>query len=661
MAYGLKYRAPFGSLNGNSGYVYIDEQDWVGGVTDLTLSHEGTSDLQLDQSFNNWEDPILGRSLTFTIINDLPDFYTLMTLITAQERQYRVRCEVDFEGGAKKLFYGFLNVDTITQKYLKRQEIRFTASSYLSKLNFFTSDLIETIQDIYFINLIDDILSNIGSFNIRVNSSLYDKDSTLSAGQTLFNKNGVNTEAFWEDNIKRKNNLEILRMILRSFNAFIYWYDDYWYIERYIDLYNTSPSYVEYTNGVTYDADDTGTVVNLSRSNVNIHTLQFVEQSQTLHIDPGFKDIVIDINADYLILNLVRTPLIANEIPEIDPGDLDDPTPSLRTWLKSPLESPFFWVSGSFNDIRNNISHGNIVNDDGSNIDAYLLSGLFTTFRVFVTEETNLKISWKHGFSIFNRSNVYSVNIGWYLKDIDTGEYLVYNDSSEAYEWQSITPPSLDYRNEFVSFIGEGLPEASKDLYDENNNTYLFSQILPLGEIGTTEGTHKFVLGILYARIPWTGIPPAVIVENFGDIEVTVNDTLEDNSIEAKSTSLFLNRKETELDLVDVANINYTNGILNQLDLSGRTSLWKNAAAVENKLTDWYLIEKYQLYSESRQRIFGTVHRTDEFQLLSLFTDSGQGGKKFVLMGYTYFPVDDMYAVKIYEIDIDTVVNLTKI
>ena len=150
------------------------------------------------------------------------------------------------------------------------------------------------------------------------------------------------------------------------------------------------------------------------------------------------------------------------------------------------------------------------------------------------------------------------------------------------------------------------------------------------------------------------------ISEYFGDISVTVNDTVSDNEIEAKSTSTYLNKKEIEITIVDEDNINYTNGVLKGVDLDVRTETWMDEDSTAVKLTDRYLQDKFKLYNISRQYILGNIFRATNLRLFSLFTDSGQAGKQFILMGYIHYPIEDIYAVKIYEIDTVTEIILDR-
>ena len=134
MAYGGIYYAGWASYRNQSGYLYIDQIDYTGGATQLKLIADSVS---INYNFEDWNNPIIGMQMEFDIINDKVDFYELLPLLTAEESEYKIRFVVKTLTTTTALFEGFLNCDTITQKMLHKQIIKFAASSYLSKLDGF--------------------------------------------------------------------------------------------------------------------------------------------------------------------------------------------------------------------------------------------------------------------------------------------------------------------------------------------------------------------------------------------------------------------------------------------------------------------------------------------------------------------------------------------
>ena len=233
MTYGTKYRAGWQSKD-LQGYLYIKEKDYSGAITDVVLQDDA---IAITNNFEDTESPIIGLRCEFYILNNKDDYFELFELLTATEQKFKVNVSVTAPYTATA-FEGFMNVDTISHGYLHNQVMRLVASSYLSKLEYLTPASILTRQNVTFIDLINEILVGCGAaFDIRVNCSMYATGDTLSSGKTLFNLNGITTEAFWDSDTERKNSLEILEAILLPLNCFLYWWDGYWYIEHFTDIW----------------------------------------------------------------------------------------------------------------------------------------------------------------------------------------------------------------------------------------------------------------------------------------------------------------------------------------------------------------------------------------------------------------------------------------
>lgn len=77
-------------------------------------------------------------------------------------------------------------------------------------------------------------------------------------------------------------------------------------------------------------------------------------------------------------------------------------------------------------------------------------------------------------------------------------------------------------------------------------------------------------------------------------------------------------------------------------------------------LTDRLIKNKFQLYNRSRQKIVSNIKSETHLTPFQMFTDSKQGGKKFVLGGFQYKPCSDMYSIELYEYDNTTIINIKK-
>jgi hypothetical protein len=158
----------------------------------------------------------------------------------------------------------------------------------------------------------------------------------------------------------------------------------------------------------------------------------------------------------------------------------------------------------------------------------------------------------------------------------------------------------------------------------------------------------------------YEGVSPMKAV--YGDIEVTVSgQEPQENLIKGIANTRFLNKKEIDLNIFDIRSLNYINGVF--YGLSGnpvRTWDWSDTTSTDIPMTDLLLTNKYQLYSVSRQSISSTIQYTGLLKPLSMWYDSNQASKKFVLTGYSFIPSKQSYSCQWDEYDNSTEINLNE-
>ena len=177
--------------------------------------------LELRTHLPDWESQVVRQNCSFTILNDLDDFYELMPLMTISNGQLKIVVEITSPQSAV-LFEGYLNCEAVNQQMLNNANLRLTASGLLDKLQWESPDSVDTLESRSLIGLINDCLRLTGSeYDIWVNCSLYESNAPLGTGQTLFNRTAAFTELFWENNITQMSALDILKTILRTFNCYL--------------------------------------------------------------------------------------------------------------------------------------------------------------------------------------------------------------------------------------------------------------------------------------------------------------------------------------------------------------------------------------------------------------------------------------------------------
>jgi len=575
MAYGNIYYAEWATPK-KQGYLYIDKLDYVGEASKLQLLGNGF------YISTNTQECIIGANAEFEIFNDKINPFDLDPLLIAKEREYKIRIEV-INPVTVSLFEGFLNCNLITQKYLHRQSIKFVASSYLSKLDDDFPTLVDTLQNVTFIDLIDQTLRGTGSsFPIYVNNTLKAEGDVKSSSQTCFNKNGIFTEMFWTDEAEKKTGFEILKTILISFNCKLYCENKIWYIERQQEIWGTSINYVSYNSEQTYTPVQSGTVVNITKTVSDLHSLVFTNQSQTRGVNPGLKTVKITLNDQRY-----------NSLSKIDLANLIETNnaahvPAVRTWEA-------FDNSVNINWLNPGKSVGSIKNAVQRSLSADALNkeeGLKTTFKItVVNENTVLEVSLKYHIDKVSYANIGKIedlmfSFHWWLKVLEEDQYVEGpvedpDSSIQSDAWTLATEGSnLDGLQYIENISGTG--------FNKVDNTLDLKISIPIGKVETFindlpagylqgDRTLLFCLGtesVRYEDEYDVGDEQYVSWAAFGDIYITETGDDQPNIITGKIEENFVNKEDISLDVYDSESYSYRNAILRGDSLESRTERW---------------------------------------------------------------------------------------
>jgi hypothetical protein len=585
MAYGGIYYAGWASYRNQSGYLYIDQIDYTGGATQLKLIADSVS---INYNFEDWNNPIIGMQMEFDIINDKVDFYELLPLLTAEESEYKIRFVVKTLTTTTALFEGFLNCDTITQKMLHKQIIKFAASSYLSKLDGLFVPSIDTLQNKTFIDIIDEILTSTGAiYNIRINCKLHAEGDIMGSAQTLFNKNGFYTELFWEDDVTRSSSLVVLKAILTSFDCYLYWKIGYWYIERYEDIWTESTDFVEYTTGQAYTPTSSGSITHIDQTISDVHSLVFTGQSQTLSVIPGLKTIKINLE-DKRVFNLV-----VSTLKDATPTVADVPEPFYRKFLIYQVviqgfytgdiiwRNPGLPISNITNAIQRIQNHEVVVPS---------YRGISTCFRVTIDkDDVAVEIKFKYYIDLIKitgwtkKWSDYSLDFYWFLRIAGRNDYIV-NSGEDWFTKVGSSDGVIDNEINGVMMM-TNIPGSN---FISSVKTVEISIIVPLGLVttyfdgyssGALSGDQTLIFGLgverLHTPTDEDTIGNQVSDCYIGDFNITTTGGMQNNVIEANvSGARFLNKKDIPMTLYDMESYNYKNGILRGDSLTLRTERW---------------------------------------------------------------------------------------
>ncbi len=638
MAYGKIYRVGFSSKN-QGGYINIYKEDYTGSVSDLVLTRDS---LQIKYAFKGWDDPIIGLTASLGILNQETNIFDLLPLLTAEERQYYIEVERTTPSSLI-MFEGFMNCENNEQPYLRNRPISINASSYLSKLKDVKSPAIETLENETFINILLDCLAQTGSdAPIRVNCSLYPLGATKTTTNTLFNLTGVYTETFWKDNVERDSALDIIKKILTSFDSYIYWFGGFWYIERYTDIYNDPQNYVQYNQGTSYSPTSSGTAVQTTDAALNFNDLILEGQSQMIQVEPGQKEIEVNVEQNRLYN------LVINDLSDAAPIYGSVPLPSLRSW-EYWNESPVTWslLGSPFKDISNAIKRSSWF----GSFDEH--RGIYTRFKTTIETDTALTIKFKFGtykgsFGSWTGSwEDYTFKFHFYLKHAIDSDYI-YLDGDE---WKYLTKTETTGLNEI---------EVPGTEFDDSTVTTEVSISIPIGETTSIPtGDLDLVLGIGLEIVSRSGVGDIPCFSCFyGDIQVLSTGGIQENYFSGVINTGFLNKKSFTQNFADINDLTIKNGIFRGSSLDTRTTTWTDDAFEWLTLAKTKIRDKFRLYNKSRQSLTGKMRTSLFIKPFYLFTDSNQTGLKFILTSITYNPERDRAAFVLKEYDNTETINI---
>lgn len=668
MVYNTKYIIPFYSRN-NTGYVYIKKLDYVGDTYILKLEKDG---LLYNVKFDGYFNPIIKQSVYINIRNDADDFFDYKDLTETSEKLFQVIIQItNINDGSITLFDGYLNSDIIEQEYKEYSNISFYASNYISKLDYTSPDRIETIEKTSLINLINDSLKQTGkNDHIRINNTLYPSGITYYNTTSIFNLSGIDNEIFWDNNVERYKSKDIIETILKPIDSYIYWWNGYWYIERYRDLYKTTKLMQQYQSTVNYNYGDGTTAFNFYSNTKDIKNLTFIGTNITRQNIPGFNKFIVNLNEkEYLNLTI-------NDFSDATTTSDIQVNPDRRKWLtKTHTDFQYLYLGDSKYSLSNTVARSFTY----SNIDEYYdlstleyWNGISTKFSVTNDGiDTVLEIKWTNILSdyYFTRDadpapqpiddhifyNFFSLRIA------GTNYYLIKHP--ETKKWVRFTSSTDQMGCGFTTFNASGV-------YDEENNIFKLenSLTIPLSEIvGVDAGDMDLILNIGKPIAQRDGDDKYIYIANpnhyeyVGDVIISASSAIQDNQIEYNPDANTLLNKNVSVDIYDIENLNYKNGLFTGSGYLNRTNYWLEYGGDSTSLSlvDWLATSKLQLYYKNRKKISGDIYYDGILKPLEIFYDSYDNNRKYILGSYTYHPTLDKYKTEFIEYDNSEEINIT--
>jgi len=286
MAYGNKYYLDFYDRFNNQIKVYIQQEDYVGGTTDLT---GGDTPLKLHWMGEGSEKykAIKGSACEFSVISTSDQQF--LNLFTTTSREYKVIVYRD----SYEIWRGFIDPDSYQEPFLYHPyESVIHASDGLGELKnveFPTPDTTEYYNlENHLLYYIRECLFATGhELDLWVTNNLNWTGATRMIDDTY-----LHHKCWRDDNNEFTDCYDILDKILTSIGARLYQWNGVWNIERIDYLRDGSVDINKYTAASNYNVVTTGSGANpnLTMTGVDGSPMcVWVNQSPTLEIVPGLK------------------------------------------------------------------------------------------------------------------------------------------------------------------------------------------------------------------------------------------------------------------------------------------------------------------------------------------------------------------------------------
>jgi hypothetical protein len=305
MALGIKYSGTFYNINGQAVKVDILTEAYASSVYPLRVQT-----IKISQEWNNYHTAIMGRGCEIVLVNTNPDWNFFEELMICEEQEFLLR--VTFV--ATVVFEGWVLTDVQEQQILPNAIVNIKAANYLGQLSEVkTCSCTETEAVWSLIDYIRSILTKTALLgDIHVNCSLYETSMTNSRLMTdlLLHKHLFFDGEDRDAKLTYMNLHDTLNMLLKSYNMYVYYWEQAWYVVRYQDVFEPDDedstvltrNYVVYSmaTGAIIDAYEIGQSILYAQED-----FKYVDTSQTLQYGKGYKAINVN-NIAHKAHNLVN-------------------------------------------------------------------------------------------------------------------------------------------------------------------------------------------------------------------------------------------------------------------------------------------------------------------------------------------------------------------
>jgi hypothetical protein len=649
MSYKLKYQSDFYNVYRKLVSVKIYKKDY-GSHAPILLR---TSEVVIEVNWQDEKTPIIGTGVKINIINT-GSFDSLEDLLTSREREFY--CTIEYEGSGI-VFQGFSLCDLNEQQFISRARITIQFVDYVRRLESDFAPLISGIEaNTNVLALIRWALLKVLSIDFTiplcVNSTLF--ESTMvndGLTDTCLEQLWAENNAFFTNATDFDSTYVALNKLLLSLGMYMYSYGTSWYIERLEDTLRAG-NWVRYSDVANGGLVNGASVASLKQEyNKQDGDFQYVEQSQLLEYASGLQKLILDLNdkqLDTFVFNKFSTSMltVADETP--DAGTL-----SQRIWYAHQNVTQLA-TGYAFRDMSSYFKWSYTPS-----VTTPQYKGLYYSFEVTFnhSEEVPTELSVSYKMSCEMDLNLFEAVLLRFAIRFDGGafsdQYLGYipGPGTSGVEFLTTSIPFLYNYQDFDVTVDKKTKtwtlSKSFDLTSARVVEILpgVKEVMPsIWNLLGNPATQKFTIMFfpVYCTGNFGGYQTST-VNYIGDIEVKITQEEILNKLTYYINEDFINSESVDIDFFDLANRNFSNGLLTGTLGANKTALWTSEQnTTQQVLMDIFAKSKYRRYYHTVHKLKSTIRfdgHLKPFAVLTddqLWTDSSGEFKKLVLQSYSW-------------------------
>jgi hypothetical protein len=650
MAYGLKYQSDFYNFFQKLVSVKIYKQDYASTVTQVR-----TTEVSIECNYQDEDTPIVGTGAKVVIIATTDELLTYDDLLTSREKEFL--CTIEYNNVL--VFQGFSICDLNERQFLPFAKITLQFTDYLRRLEGKYLDCLKNIStNSRIFDVLTEAIQTIGlDYPLLVNSTVLEQNMDSDSSSTFIEQTYVENAVFFTDAVNYDDAYVAINKILLPFGAHLYSWKGNWVVERQEDILKTG-QWVNFLNIFDSDATRFATTNFKEEYNKQLDDFKYTDSRQTIEYASGLYK---------LILNLRDKQLDTSVFNDYDPATIHTtgelwPSPGtleLRTWHHYTNLTAF---TKKYNYRGMATSMGYMWDGTGDQ-EHHENAGIYYSFEIqFDVSDDNptmLEVSYKMSsddpyvssllpFTPETVSLRFSLRVddspgagvgGYYLLfgELPDGTIYPYLDNSQRYFEQISNIQSSSTAKPKVWDTSVSIDMTSKFW---RNNVIVPSIWEQLGK----PAKQKFIIMFWPPKFTFNGMDGYAIATTsyLGDVDIKASQRDIPNKITYYVKKDFVNTKEIDLDLYDLNNVNFCNGLRVGTDGIDKTALWtsRNSTTTE-PLVDIFAKSRFRNYYRTMHRLKGVILYDGYIKPLAVITDDNlqndsSANLTFIMQNYTW-------------------------